>query len=246
MNPPLVVPLAHPPHATQAPDTALAAAHARVDWRAVDIVMLDMDGTILDLAYDNHFWHEYVPVHYARQHGMSLEQARTVLAPLFVELEGQLRWYCLDHWSEITRLDLVALKHEIRERIQPLDGSLRFLDAVREAGKPLWLVTNAHPGSWRLKLDHTELRGYFDAIVCSHDFGAPKEHSDFWTRFETQHRFVASRALFVDDSLPVLRAARRYGLGQVVAVRAPDTTRPARHIDEFPAIDRLADLLPID
>ena len=27
----------------------------------VDLVLLDMDGTLLDLHYDSHFWLDYVP-----------------------------------------------------------------------------------------------------------------------------------------------------------------------------------------
>ncbi len=31
------------------------------DWRSFDTILLDMDGTILDLAYDNYYWRELVP-----------------------------------------------------------------------------------------------------------------------------------------------------------------------------------------
>ena len=31
------------------------------DWAHIDTVLLDLDGTLLDLAYDNHFWLEIVP-----------------------------------------------------------------------------------------------------------------------------------------------------------------------------------------
>ena len=31
---------------------------ARVDWDRIDTVLVDMDGTLLDLAFDNFFWLE--------------------------------------------------------------------------------------------------------------------------------------------------------------------------------------------
>jgi putative hydrolase of the HAD superfamily len=216
-----------------------------VNWSAVDTVMLDMGGTVLDLAFDTRFWRTVVPERYARTHGLTLEQAWAELEPHFRNLQGRLEWYCLDHWSGITRMDLAALKREVRHDIRPLEGSLRFLDAVRGSGRRLWLVTNAHAGSWVVKLEHTGLRHHFDEVVCSHDFGAPKEAADFWTRFAARHPFDAQCSLFVDDNLPVLRAARDYGIAQTIAVRRPDSTQPAREINEFPAVDGIADLLPI-
>jgi 5'-nucleotidase len=31
------------------------------DWREIDTVLLDMDGTLLDLEFDSHFWLSLVP-----------------------------------------------------------------------------------------------------------------------------------------------------------------------------------------
>lgn len=207
--------------------------------------MLDMDGTVLDLAFDNHFWREVVPERYGRSKGISIEDARAELEPHFTSLQGRLQWYCLDYWSELTRLDLAALKAEVRHRIAPLQGAEDFLRAVRNSGRKLWLVTNAHRNSWSLKLEQTGLGPWFERVICSHDFHAPKEDGNFWTRLHARHPFEARRVLFVDDSLPVLRAARAYGIGQLVAIRKPDTTQPAREITELPAVERLADLLPV-
>jgi len=216
-----------------------------VHWAAVDHVMLDMDGTILDLAFDNHFWRDLVPQRYASQRGMTVAQARAELEPHFTSLQGRLEWYCLDFWSDLTKLDLASLTAEIRHRVSPLEGAESFLRAVKGSGRPLWLVTNAHRNSWELKMEQTGLGVHFDRIVCSHDFDAPKEDPDFWTRLEARHPFSRERALFVDDSLPVLRAAAAFGIGQCVAIRHPDSSRAPREITEFPAVDRLGDLLPI-
>jgi putative hydrolase of the HAD superfamily len=201
-----------------------------------------MDGTVLDLAFDNYFWRELVPQRYGAAKGISAEAAWLELEPHFRSLQGRLEWYCMDHWSELTKLNLAALTAEIRDRVRPLDGSEDFLKAVKASGRQLWLVTNAHCDSWMVKLEQTGLGVHFEHVVCSHDFSAPKESPDFWTRFMARHPFDPQRALFVDDSLPVLRAARDYGIGQCVAIRHPDSTRPAREITEFPAVNRLGDL----
>ena len=37
-------------------------------WRDIDTVLLDMDGTLLDLHYDNHFWLEPVSYTHLRAH----------------------------------------------------------------------------------------------------------------------------------------------------------------------------------
>ena len=36
------------------------------DWNSIDTVFLDMDGTLLDLHFDNHFWLEYLPACYSK------------------------------------------------------------------------------------------------------------------------------------------------------------------------------------
>jgi len=166
----------------------------RPEWNLIDHVLLDMDGTILDLSFDSFFWKHLLPERYAHLRGLSIEMAREELQPWFSEVEHTLPWYCIDHWSARTGLDLPAMKREHRDRIAPLPGSLDFLEAVRASGRELWLVTNAHEHSWRLKLEHTGLHGHFDQIICSHDFGVPKEDQRFWQRLREAHRGASIRA----------------------------------------------------
>jgi putative hydrolase of the HAD superfamily len=218
---------------------------AQLDWSRIDHVLLDMDGTVLDLAFDNYFWGELVPQRYALANQISLEESYAVLRPRFRAIEHTLPWYCTDHWSRETGLNLKALKQEIREQVAFIGGSLEFMQAVKASGRALWLVTNAHPDAWQIKLDQVNLRPMFDVIVSSHDYGAPKEQPAFWQSLQAQHPFDPARALFADDSLPVLRSARNYGIGQIVAMRHPDSTQPPRVIDEFPSAGGLGELLPI-
>jgi putative hydrolase of the HAD superfamily len=216
-----------------------------IDWSQVDHVLLDMDGTVLDLAYDNHFWQEVLPARYAEQHGLSLEQAHARLTPEFDGTQGTLAWYCLDHWTRVTGLDIATIKRETRDRIRPLPGAEEFLHAVRASGREIWLATNAHPGSWQLKLAETGFHEHFDRVLSSHDFGVPKEDARFWPRLRERHAFDPSRTLFADDSLPVLCAARAYGIAKVIAIRKPDSRHPPRELGALPAVDHLSELLPI-
>lgn len=214
------------------------------DWPLINTVLLDMDGTLLDLHFDNHFWLEHVPLRYGEKHGLQREEALAELMPRFRSAEGTLQWYCLDHWSRELDMDIVALKREVAHLIRVLPQVEMFLQSVRDAGKRLVLVTNAHTDALSLKMEHTRLDDYFDQIVSSHSFGSPKETPAFWRALQEVAPFERDGTLFADDSLPVLRAAREYGIRHVVAMRQPDSQRPAREISEFPSVHSLAELLP--
>jgi len=214
-----------------------------VDWNAIDTVFVDMDGTLLDLAFDNYFWLDLVPERYARKHGVSLAESRAVLAPRFAAKVGTLDWYCLDHWTRDLGLDLKTLKREHREHICFLPGAPEFLAAVRAMRKRLCILTNAHRDTFEVKAEHTGIDKLVDGVVCSHDFAAPKEDADFWRALELHEPFDAARTLLIEDSLAVLSAARSYGVRNTVAIRRPDSRQPPRAITDFAAIDGVADLI---
>lgn len=213
-----------------------------LDWTRIDTVLLDMDGTLLDLYFDNHFWQEHLPASYAGRRGISVAEAQAELAPRFRAVEGTLDWYCLDYWSKLLELDLVALKREVDHLIAVHPYVTDFLQAARALGKRLLLVTNAHRDSLALKMERVALEPYFDAIISAHDYAAPKESPVFWERLERAAAVERERALLIDDSVAVLRAARAYGIAHVVAARRPDSRQPARVEDEFPGIVSFVDL----
>ena len=216
-----------------------------IAWENIDSVFLDMDGTLLDLNFDNHFWQEFVPMRYAERNGLGLEEAKILLEPRFRALEGRLEWYCLDYWSDQLDLDIPSMKLEIAGLINVLPHVTEFLDWAHAAGKRLVLVTNAHRKSLGIKMDKTRLHVFFDAIVSSHDFGWPKEDPEFWSNLGGVEAFLPERTLMVDDSLPVLRSARTFGISHLLAVRKHDTTKPARHITEFPSIEDFREIMPM-
>ena len=216
-----------------------------IDWEKIDTVLLDMDGTLLDLNFDNHFWLEFVPLRYAENNNLTLEHAKQQLMPQFKQMEGKLEWYCLDYWSNALNLDIAGLKAEISGLITILPHVVEFLEAVHQSSRQLLLVTNAHRDSLDLKMDKTCLLPFFDQIICSHDYGAPKEQQDFWSQLEQQHSFDNQKTLLVDDSLAVLKSARLYGINHLISISKPDSQRAKKEINEFPAIEDFRELMPV-
>ena len=219
-------------------------SHQPFAWEDYDTVLLDMDGTLLDLRFDNFFWQELVPSRYAALTGMPHEEAVAVLEPRFAAMRGTLEWYCLDHWSRELGLDVAALKREAEDHIDFLPDVPEFLVAVRALQKRVVLVTNAHRHTLSIKLERTGLARYLDAIHSSHDLGLPKENHAFWERLRAIEPFQTARTMLVDDSLPVLRSAHAYGIGRVVAILRPDSTRPPARVDEFHGVESVTELLP--
>ena len=215
-----------------------------IAWDRIDTVLLDMDGTLLDLHFDNHFWLEHVPGRYAVARGLTLEAARDEIVARYRGVEGTLDWYCIDYWTRELGLDIRALKQGLEHMIEIRPHTLEFLAAVRALGKRAVLVTNAHGQALSLKLARTALDRHLDALVCAHDLGLPKEHVDFWERLQQVQPFARASSVLIDDSLPVLRSARAYGIAQLLAITRPDSKRPQREITEFPAVEYLCEVMP--
>jgi putative hydrolase of the HAD superfamily len=215
-----------------------------VDWAAIDTVLLDLDGTLLDLRFDNWFWQEHIPIHYARRRGLDPAAARSLLEPKFRALRGTMDWYCIDYWSRELELDVRALKRAVRHEVKFLPGAEQFLIRLAATAKRRILITNSHPETLAIKCEHVPLARHFDASHSSHLYAVPKEHPEFWSRFSAREPFDPARTLFVDDSIPVLESARRFGIAWLRAVRSPDSGRPPNEIADYVTIDGVAELLP--
>ncbi len=216
-----------------------------LDWQQIDTLFLDMDGTLLDLHFDNHFWLEHLPRHYAASQGCSVAEARERLQVMTDSQAGTLNWYCLDYWSAELHLDIPTLKTEIEHLIRFRPRVEDFLRQLKQTSHRVVLTTNAHPKSLAIKLRNAPLAGYLDRIVSAHELGFAKEQWEFWQALRTLEPFDPDRAALIDDSLAVLDTARRFGIRHLLAIVQPDSSQPPRPTGNFTALDCFSRLLPI-
>jgi len=215
----------------------------QVPWSEIDTLLLDMDGTLLDLAFDNFFWLELVPAEYAKTAGLDPSTAREQILSRYEAVTGTLPWYCVDHWTGELGLDIERLKRAHSHRIGYLPGAKEFLHFARSQSKRLILVTNAHRVTLTIKCERTGVDRLMDTVVSSHDYGVEKEKPAFWQQLTEEQDLKPARSLLIEDSLAVLSTAKRFGIAHSIAISRPDTTKAPRVIEEFIEVEGVASLI---
>ncbi len=215
-----------------------------IDWDEVDTVFLDMDGTLLDLRFDNHFWLEHVPLRFGQRHGISTGQARAQLFPKMTQLRGQLDWYCTTFWSKELDLPIIELKREVSHLIKARAHVESFLKYLRGLDKRIVLFTNAHEDTLALKMEKTGLEAQFDKTITSHSLGHAKEVQAAWSVLDRVYDFDPDRALFIDDSFSVLDSARAHGIARLFGIKMPDSGGDPLSHPHYTLLDSFEQIMP--
>lgn len=215
-----------------------------INWNDIDTVLLDMDGTLLDRHFDDHFWLEHVPKRYAAKYHLPVEAAREKLHAMFRSQENTLNWTDLDYWSEQLGLDIPMLKQEVDHLIAVHPDVIEFLEFLRREKKGVHLVTNAHGKTLSLKMKKTRLGSYFDTIVSAHDLGLPKEDVAFWGRLQEKIPFDPSKTMLGEDSETNLGTAASYGIRYLIFVSSSNSQLPSVPSEHFLSVKTFKELLP--
>ncbi len=209
----------------------------------VQFVLLDMDGTLLDLYFDDYFWGHLVPEKYAEKHDMTFGAAKDYLYTTYKKHERTLNWCDIDFWSRELRLDIPALKEQIRHLIEVHPHVIEFLKSMRKQGKKIFLLTNAHFKTVKLKFNKTQIGKYFDDVLCSFNVGYPKEYKEFWQKAERKLGFVKEHSLFIDDTEDVLVTAREFGIRYLIFKARASSKAEPKKTEAFPVIHDFRELM---
>ena len=202
-----------------------------------------MDGTLLDLHFDNQVWNVLLPKRYGDKHALDDSSARDQIAARMNTQRGTLSWYCLDHWSRVLGVDVSSLEAELKSLIRVRPGAQAFLEYLADLGMRLILATNAHPESLERKLEQTGIGTYFEDIVSAHVIGVAKESTAFWRQLERRCGIIAAQTIVIDDNQEVLRVAREHGIAHVYGISEPDSHKARVPASEFTCLDAFAELM---
>ncbi|MPQ77609.1 GMP/IMP nucleotidase [Hydrogenovibrio sp. JE_KL2] len=215
-----------------------------INWQTIDTVLLDMDGTLLDLHFDWHFWMTYLPEIYANENNLTIDEANRIIHEKIHSQTGTLNWYCLDYWSTELQLPVAELKRDLKHMIQAHPEVMTFLRRLKELGKTVIMVTNAHRDSLAIKLEMTEIGDYFDAMVSAHDYGIPKENADIWRKIQSDFPFNPQRTLLIDDNIHALQTAQDFGIRYCVAATHVSPNMDKVDPKGFPHFENFNEIMP--
>ncbi len=221
----------------------MSEKNTNLNWMQINTVFLDMDGTLLDLAFDNYFWHEYVPLIYSKTKSIDQQKSKELLLNMYKSQRGNLSWYCTDYWTEQLDLNIAQLKRDVVSRVSLFPLVIEFLSGLKQCDKRMVLLTNAHMDSVDIKMEKTGIRPLFDRVISSHSYGHAKEHDEFWPILAKDEKYALHNTLLIDDNVSVLQAADRHGIKHLLSIEQPDTTLPKQDTQGFPAINGFHEIM---
>ena len=216
---------------------------ANVDWNKIETVMVDMDGTLIDLGFDHTIWNHILPTRVSERHSMSFEEAKRFLygdyKPPF-----SLDFYNIDRWTEITDIDVMGIHRECTDLLSFRPGAVEFLQYLKDNSVRVVIATNCHPKSFELKDSCLSLRDKVDSVHSSADFGIAKDDVAYWDCMSEVEKFSRSHTLFIDDVSFILDKGWEAGIQFLMTIRRPNSLVPAQNDFYYPVIDDFRDLIP--
>ena len=209
-------------------------------WNSIETFFLDMDGTLLDLAYDNYFWHEHIPALYSKINGITIKEGKYIFEKLYKNKQDTMEWYSISYWSEVLKIDLKLEILKTKNQIKVFTGTIDFLKKLKKNKIKICLLTNCPREMLDIKMTQTKLWGYFDKIISSEDCGYIKESNEFWGYLNKNIKYNPRTTVFIDDNQNVLKYSNKNGIQNIFCIDFPDSKKNRQIIDGYRSIENIS------
>ena len=186
-----------------------------VKLNSTTAILSDLDGVILDLAYDIKFWELWLPEQVANQTNKSIEETKAEIKAEIDIQRGTLNFYDLNYWDDLLNVDCMQIFKEKTERCSYLRGSYEALQRLSTLKNPKYILTNGDPRIQDYKAETQNFLEFFDSIFYSMHVGYPKESKEFWALARHNLNLDFEDTIFIDDDFKVVTAAAKAGIKQV-------------------------------
>ena len=211
-----------------------------VKLNSTTAILSDLDGVILDLAYDKKFWELWLPEQVTRQTNKSIEEAKAEIMTEIDIQRGTLNFYDLNYWDDLLNVDCMQIFQEKEERCSYLAGSYEALQRLSTLKNPKYILTNGDPRIQEYKAETQNFLEFFDSIFYSMHVGYPKESKEFWALVRHNLNLEFEDTIFIDDDLKVVTAAAKAGIKQVAWITPGKNRILQNRVETFAS---LADLV---
>jgi 2-haloacid dehalogenase len=134
--------------------------------------------------------------HNEQDRGRTLEEATALLISQHPEYGPEIEAY-YGRWDEMFG--------------DPIEGSLRVLQDLREQGHPLYAITNWPAETFPRARERWDFLGWFDDIVVSGEERATKPDREIYDVLVKRTGLDPATTVFIDDREPNIRAAGDLG-----------------------------------
>ena len=188
-------------------------------FKDIECLLIDMDGVILDNAYDNDFWQNQIPEVIADSKSIAFDDAKRLAIQIFNYKKNTKDWYDVDYWSNMLDIDIEAQKRSEKSfsRISLYDGVIDTLSVLKNKTKMI-LITNAHRKTLNIKLEKYNLTPYFDEMVCAHELNYVKEDIQLWYMLRSKYRLDYEKTLLVEDTINNINVGLSAGISGAIYV----------------------------
>jgi len=133
--------------------------------------------------------------------GRSIKDGTEALVKQFPEHEENIRAY-YGRWDEMLA--------------GPIEDTLQIFTQLKQSGKyKLYALTNWSAETWPIALSKYEFLNWFDGIVVSGHEGIRKPAPEFFQLLLDRYDIKPHEALFIDDNLRNVLAARAMGIASI-------------------------------
>ena len=210
-----------------------------VKLNSTTAILSDLDGVILDLAYDIKFWELWLPEQVANQTNKSVEETKADIKAEIDIQRGTLNFYDLNYWDDLLNVDCMQIFKEKTERCSYLRGSYEALQRLSTLKNPKYILTNGAPRIQDYKAETQNFLEFFDSIFYSMHVGYPKESKEFWALARHNLNLDFEDTIFIDDDFKVVTAAAKAGIKQVAWITPGKNRILQNRIETFASLSDL-------
>ena len=210
-----------------------------VKLNSTTAILSDLDGVILDLAYDIKFWELWLPEQVANQTNKSIEETKAEIKAEIDIQRGTLNFYDLNYWDDLLNVDCMQIFKEKTERCSYLRGSYEALQRLSTLKNPKYILTNGDPRIQDYKAETQNFLEFFDSIIYSMHVGYPKESKEFWALARHNLNLDFENTIFIDDDFKVVTAAAKAGIKQVAWITPGKNRILQNRVETFASLSDL-------